>query len=129
MKNLFILNDKFILLTVINVLYILAVIFSIYFGISIIYDVACIFLPLYYHPYIIFNIYTTLIIDNIFFFVENDGLAVAAALSVGLFFIFIMPFIIRIYAEVLVVLFKIYKKMQLISELKTKKLQKENAGE
>ncbi len=121
MKNIFTLN-KFILPKVINILYILAVIFSILFGISIIYDAACIFLPLYYHPY------NDLIIDNIFFFVENDGLAVAAALSVGLFFIFIMPFIIRIYAEMLFVWYKIYKKMQLISELKEKKLKRENAG-
>ncbi len=106
----------------------MAVIFSILFGISIIYDAACIFLPLYYHPCIIFTTYNDLIIDNIFFFVENDGLAVAAALSVGLFFIFIMPFIIRIYAEMLFVWYKIYKKMQLISELKEKKLKRENAG-
>ena len=127
MKNIFTLN-KFILPKVINILYILAVIFSILFGISIIYDAACIFLPLYYHPCIIFTTYNDLIIDNIFFFVENDCLAVAAALSVGLFFIFIMPFIIRIYAEMLFVWYKIYKKMQLISELKEKKLKRENAG-
>ena len=41
MKNIFTLN-KFILPKVINILYILAVIFSILFGISIIYDAACI---------------------------------------------------------------------------------------
>lgn len=92
MKNLFILNDKFILPIVINILYILAVIFSILFGI-----------------YAVF--------------------ATDFKLVVGLFFIFAVPFIIRLYAEVLVVLFKIYKKMQLISELKAKKLQRENAGE
>lgn len=129
MKNFFILNDKFILPKVITVLYILAVIFSILFGVYIIYDVACILLPLYYHPCIIFTTYTTLIIDNIFFSVYPDGLAVAAALSVGLFFILIMPFIIRVYAEMLIILFKIYKKMQLISELKAKKIQRKNAGE
>lgn len=92
MNNLFILNDKFILPIVINILYILAVIFSILFGI-----------------YAVF--------------------ATDFKLVVGLFFIFVMPLIIRVYAEVFVVLFKIYKKMQLISELKAKKLQRENAGE
>lgn len=103
MKNLFILNDKFILPIVINILYILAVIFSILFGIHFIYDE---------------------VIDG---YGWNTELFLIAGL--GLFFIFAMPFIIRVYAEVLVVLFKIYKKMQLISELKAKKLQRENAGE
>lgn len=46
-----------------------------------------------------------------------------------LFDIFAILLIIRVYAEVLVVLFKIYKKMQLISELKAKKLQRGNTGE
>ena len=101
MKNLFILNDKFILPLVINILYILAVIFSILFGIYFIYDE---------------------VIDG---YSWNRELLLIA----GLFFIFAAPFIIRVYAEVLVVLFKIYKKMQLISELKAKKLQRENAGE
>ena len=87
MKNLFILNDKFILPIVINILYILAVIFSILFGIYFIYDEVI------------------------------DGYGWNTELF------------IRVYAEVLVVLFKIYKKMQLISELKAKKLQRENAGE
>ena len=85
-------HHLFIHITVINILYILAVIFSILFGI-----------------YAVF--------------------ATDFKLVVCLFFIFAVPFIIRLYAEVLVVLFKIYKKMQLISELKAKKLQRENAGE
>lgn len=101
MKNLFILNDKFILPLVINILYILAVIFSILFGIYFIYDKV----------------------------INGYGWNKELLLITGLFFIFAMPFIIRVYAEVLVVLFKIYKKMQLISELKAKKLQRENAGE
>lgn len=102
MKNLFILNDKFILLTVINVLYILVVIFSIYFGIHSIYDEV----------------------------IHGDDLYMQmVSVICDLFDIFAIPLIIRVYAEVLVVLFKIYKKMQLISELKAKKLQRENAGE
>ena len=102
MKNLFILNDKFILLTVINVLYILAVIFSIFFGIYFIYDEVIVY---------------------------GYGWNTEFFLIPGIFLIFVAPSIIRVYAEVLVVLFKIYKKMQLISELKAKKLQRENAGE
>lgn len=102
MKNLFILNDKFILPLVINILYILAVIFSIFFGIYIVYN--------------------ELILEDGW---DTEWFLVV----VGIFLIFAMPFIIRVYAEVLVVLFKIYKKMQLISELKAKKLQRENAGE
>ena len=102
MKNLFILNDKFILLTVINVLYILAVIFSIFFGIYFIYDEVIVY---------------------------GYGWNTEFFLIPGIFLIFVARFIIRVYAEVLVVLFKIYKKMQLISELKAKKLQRENAGE
>ena len=65
MKNIFTLN-KFILPKVINILYILAVIFSILFGISIIYDAACIFLPLYYHPCIIFTTYNDISLSNFF---------------------------------------------------------------
>lgn len=102
MKNLFILNDKFILPVVINILYILAVIFSIFFGIYIVYN--------------------ELILEDGW---DTEWFLVV----VGIFLIFAMPFIIRVYAEASVVLFKIYKKMQLISELKAKKLQRENAGE
>lgn len=49
--------------------------------------------------------------------------------AVALFFIFIMPFIIRIIAEMLIISFKIYEKLKLISKLKAKKLQRENVGE
>lgn len=101
MKNIFILNEKFILPKVVNVLYILAVIFSIFFG--------------------IYTLYTEVI--------TGDSWYKAIFLMIGLFFTFALPFIIRVYAEVLVILFKIYKKMQQISELKAKKLQRERAGE
>lgn len=105
MKNLFILNDKFILPIVINILYILAVIASLSIGIYL----------------VIYVIYDTV---THFYGMYSDN-----SLIVGLFFIFAAPFIIRVYAEVFVVLFKIYKKIQLITELKAKKLQRENAGE
>ena len=45
---------------------------------------------------------------------------------IGVFFIFIMPFIIRVMAEILVILFKIYEKLKLISMLKAKKLERAN---
>lgn len=91
--------DKFIFPKIVNILYILAVIFSMLLGIYIIYD-----------DWII-------------------GGYIDIILFGSSFFIFVMLLVIRVYAEVLVVLFKIYKKMQLISELKAKKLQRENAGE
>lgn len=91
--------DKFIFPKIVNILYILAVIFSMLLGIYIIYD------------------------DGII------GGYIDIILFDSSFFIFVMLLVIRVYAEVLVVLFKIYKKMQLISELKAKKLQRENAGE
>ncbi len=91
--------DKFIFPKIVNILYILAVIFSMLLGIYIIYD------------------------DGII------GGYIDIILFGSSFFIFVMLLVIRVYAEVLVVLFKIYKKMQLISELKAKKLQRENAGE
>lgn len=92
MKNILIINDNFILAKVINVIYILAVVCSIVFG--------------------VYAIFAT---DFILVFC--------------LFFIFAMPFIIRLFAEMFIVLLSIYKKMQLISELKAKKLQREKAGE
>lgn len=91
--------DKFIFPKIVNILYILAVIFSMLLGIYIIYD------------------------DGII------GGYIDIILFDSSFFIFVMLLVIRVYAEVLVVLFKIYKKMQLISELKAKKLQRVNAGE
>ena len=91
--------DKFIFPKIVNILYILAVIFSMLLGIYIIYD------------------------DGII------GGYIDIILFDSSFFIFVMLLVIRVYAEVLVILFKIYKKMQLISELKAKKLQRENAGE
>lgn len=91
--------DKFIFPKIVNILYILAVIFSMLLGIYIIYD------------------------DGII------GGYIDIILFDSSFFIFVMLLVIRVYAEVLVVLFKIYKKMQLISELKAKKLQRENVGE
>ena len=91
--------DKFIFPKIVNILYILAVIFSMLLGIYIIYD------------------------DGII------GGYIDIILFDSSFFIFVMLLVIRVYAEVLVVLFKIYKKKQLISELKAKKLQRENVEE
>lgn len=101
MKNLFVLNGKFILPIVINIIYILAVIFTLFFGIYLIYDEV----------------------------ITGHGWDKEVFLIIGLLAIFVMPFVIRIYAELFIVLFKIYKKMKLITELKEKKLQRINTGE
>lgn len=78
-------------------------------------------------------LYVLLVIGTIIFgiagvymsFQENDRFFAV----IGLFFIFAMPFIIRLFAEIFIVLLNIYKKIQLITELKAKQLQREKAGE
>lgn len=79
-------------------------------------------------PKIMNILYVLLVIGTIIFgisgvymsFQENDSFFAV----IGLFFIFIMPFIIRVIVEMLVILFKIYEKLKLISKLKAKKLER-----